>query len=42
MGLRDDIIDSAIRVSFSKHNTLADCDALLAALEEGINTLAKR
>ncbi len=42
MGLSDDTIDSAIRVSFSKHNTLADCDALLAALEEGINTLAKR
>lgn len=42
MGLTDDIIDSAIRVSFSKHNTTDDCDALLSSIEEGINTLAKR
>lgn len=42
MGLPDDIIDSAIRVSFSKHNTTDDCDALLCGIEEGINTLAKR
>lgn len=42
MGLSDDIIDSAIRVSFSKHNTLSDCDALTSALTDGMNTLAKR
>ncbi len=42
MGLADHIIDSAIRVSFSKHNTLSDCDALLEALTDGMNTLAKR
>ncbi len=42
MGLSDDIIDSAIRVSFSKHNTIADCDALLEGIAKGLNTLAKR
>ena len=42
MGLSDDIIDSAIRVSFSKHNTLSDCDALIEGITEGMNTLAKR
>ncbi len=42
MGLSDDIIDSAIRVSFSKHNTTTDCDALLEGIVTGINTLAKR
>lgn len=42
MGLPDEIIDSALRVSFSKYNTLADCDALLEGIENGINTLAKR
>ncbi len=42
MGLADDIIDSAIRVSFSKHNTISDCDALLEGIAQGINTLAKR
>ncbi len=42
MELSDDIIDSAIRVSFSKHNTTDDCDALISGIEEGINTLAKR
>ena len=42
MGLSDDVIDSAIRVSFSKHNTTDDCDALVKGIGEGINTLAKR
>ena len=42
MGLADDIIDSAIRVSFSKHNTLSDCDALIEGITDGMNTLAKR
>lgn len=42
MGLPDDITDSAIRVSFSKYNTLDDCDALIEALREGMNNLAKR
>ncbi len=42
MELPVDIIDSAIRVSFSKHNTQSDCDALLEGIAQGINTLAKR
>ena len=42
MGLTDDIIDSALRVSFSKFNNKSDCDALIDALTNGINTLAKR
>ncbi len=42
MGLANDVIDSAIRVSFSKYNSIADCDALIEALTEGMNTLAKR
>ncbi|MGN0452396.1 MAG: cysteine desulfurase family protein [Ruminococcus sp.] len=41
MGLSDDIIDSAVRVSFSKHSTEEDCDALVKGLLEGINSLAR-
>ncbi len=33
-------IDSALRVSFSRFNTEADCDALLEGLAEGLRTLA--
>lgn len=42
LGLSDDLIDTAIRVSFSKHSTKEDCDALIDGVTEGINTLAKR
>lgn len=42
LGLDDNIIDSAIRVSFSKHNTLDDCDALVDGLINGIENLARR
>lgn len=42
LGLCDARIDTAIRVSFSKHSTKDDCDALTEGVKEGINTLAKR
>ena len=42
MGLSRDVADSALRVSFSEDNTKEDIDALIDALVEGINTLAKR
>ena len=34
-------IDSALRVSFSRYNTEEDVAALVAALEEGLRTLAR-
>lgn len=37
-----DIADSAIRVSFSKENTKEDVDALIEALELGLNTLQRK
>lgn len=42
MGLDKNISDSAIRISFCKTNTKEDVDALVEALAEGLNTLAKR
>lgn len=42
MGLDKNIADSAIRISFCKTNTKEDVDALVEALTEGLNTLAKR
>ena len=42
MGLENDIIDSAIRVSFSKHSTTQDVDALVSGIKDGLATLAKR
>ena len=42
MGLNDDIIDSSIRVSFSRYNDKADVDALVDGLKLGIKNLAKR
>ena len=42
MGLPDDRIDSSIRVSFSKHNTESDIDALIEGIESGIATLQRR
>ncbi len=41
IGLSDERITSALRVSFSKHNTLEDIDELYNAIKEGIDTLAK-
>lgn len=38
----DDLADSAIRVSFSKESTKEDVDALLKALEAGLNTLQRK
>lgn len=40
--LNDDLADSAIRVSFSKESTKEDVDALLEALEAGLNTLQRK
>ena len=42
MGLPDDRIDSSIRISFSKHNTEADIDALIEGLQSGIDSLQRR
>lgn len=41
LGLSDKLIDSSLRISFSKYNTKDDVDAFLASLKNGINTLAK-
>ena len=40
--LNDDLADSAVRVSFSKESTIKDVDALLEALEIGLNTLQRK
>ena len=42
LGFEDNRADSALRVSFSKHNTTEDCDALIYALKDGIENLARR
>lgn len=42
LGFDDNRADSALRVSFSKHNTTEDCDALISALEDGMKNLARR
>lgn len=41
LSLSDKLIDSSIRISFSKYNTKADVDAFIDALKVGINTLAR-
>lgn len=41
LGLPDKLIDSSLRISFSKYNTKADVDAFIDALKLGISTLAK-
>lgn len=41
MGLSDKLIDSSLRISFSKYNNKDDIDAFLASLKRGIDTLAK-
>ncbi len=40
MGFDNRRADSALRISFSKHNTTADIDALAEGIAEGIRTLA--
>lgn len=40
--LDDAVIDSAVRVSFSKESTLEEVDALLNALKQGLNTLQRK
>ncbi len=42
MGLSDDRIDSAIRVSFSKYNTKEDIDALVEGIKSGSETLQRK
>lgn len=42
MGLDKNTADSAIRISFCDANTNEDVDALVEALKDGLNTLAKR
>lgn len=42
LGLDENVIDSAIRVSFSKHSTYEDVDALIEALVQGLNTLQRK
>ncbi|MBQ2972292.1 MAG: cysteine desulfurase [Ruminococcus sp.] len=41
LGLSDKLIDSSLRISFSKYNNKDDIDAFLASLKKGIETLAK-
>ncbi len=41
LGLNDRLIDSSLRISFSKYNTKDDVDAFLLSLKRGIDTLAK-
>ena len=42
MGLPDDRIDSALRISFSKYNTAEDIDALCEGIISGIHTLQRK
>ena len=42
LGLKGQRADSALRISFSKHNSRDDVDALAAAIAEGLRTLAHR
>lgn len=42
MGLSREQADSALRVSFSKHNTKADIDALCSGIKTGLSVLAHR
>ncbi len=41
IGLADRLIDSSLRISFSKYNTKDDIDAFLSSLKSGIDTLSK-
>lgn len=39
MGLKSELIDSALRISFCAHNTKEDIHALIDAINEGVRTL---
>ena len=41
MGLKDDRIDSAIRISFSHDTTQTQVDALIDALKAGMQTIRR-
>ena len=41
MGLTDERIDSAVRISFSKYSQKNEIDALADALQEGLSTLVR-
>lgn len=41
IGLSDRLIDSSLRISFSKYNTKDDIDAFISSLKTGIDTLSK-
>lgn len=41
LSLPDKLIDSSLRISFSKYNDKADIDAFINSLKKGIDTLAK-
>lgn len=41
MGLPEDVIDSSIRISFSRYNRKEEIDKLVICLNEGIRTLAR-
>lgn len=42
MGLSDDIIDSALRISFSRYNTIEDAKAFVDAIKRGAQRLERR
>ena len=42
MGIKPDIADSALRVSFCEYNTREDVDALIEAVSQGLKTIVKR
>lgn len=42
MGFSEDIIDSALRISFSRYNTLEDAKTLVGAIERGAKRLERR
>ena len=41
MGLTKEVTDSAIRVSFSKYNTIDDIDILITAIKQGVSSLVR-
>lgn len=42
MGLSDSVIDSSLRVSFSKYNDKNDVDALIQGLKDGLDTIQRK
>ena len=41
LNLKENVVDSALRVSFCKHNTKSDVDALIDGIKSGVARLAK-